>query len=665
MINTLSHLPIHRILNQPFTLRMDDAYENTQFLLKYSPKFYTRVEFDISELQNKKIMRKTKLIKIIKFLYIKNYSPKHHNLIKQTFAHHKHQIHSINLPDPSLLKCFPKITKFSLLTKDYTCWRAFLHLIDLKTLLIEFSSNMLRDQSPTEREKYALSRYLQWRLWNHLTKLKILKNIYIQIYNKFDRKLHQTLNRFNNCKPLLESLQTLSLFLHHLHLENVEEELNFLDIFQKITVMKIHEVPFATLQSFLTNIESFQSLTSLCILQTIGAPGVLIYEEKNVKFNVDFAFLQRLKSLEKLRILELAFNLSSPEAITSFLNNLTMPAQIQKIKLNFCETNWKSIIQQNDKSFEENANLLNFYAQWKNLPNLDSLSLCFAEGDNSSNPSSLFISHLLKNLTTLSTLYYADWSSMDSGKKKAIDFNYFLQNILHLKNTLKKLHLETFSLSLRKLPNITIENPLLQLQEMSLCAFILGDAQFKTLFHLFPKSSTSSSLLELERVIIDDEKSYKAFLQDIMLLPKNLQATVNIDLRKIDAETFINETSSSSLNLPKKTALQMNFYNVPILNSLQLKKLKALLVKHRKVNHYVAYHPQEDRMLVSTGEIQEIQKSTTSISPRLGIEDEANKIFGSIYSEGPDDDEDDDGDLGFEEFPFNDKFEDIDEDFEI
>jgi len=113
------------------------------------------------------------------------------------------------------------------------------------------------------------------------------------------------------------------------HLEiNVENNLNFINIYNNITSLKIHEVPFITLQKILGYVEYFERMESLSVLKTVRGR----YEEDAI---VDLGFLKDFSKLKNLKNIDFAINLSLSSAFETFLQSFSLPKKFRKSQVKF------------------------------------------------------------------------------------------------------------------------------------------------------------------------------------------------------------------------------------------------------------------------------------------------------------------------------------------
>jgi len=297
------------------------------------------------------------------------------------------------------------------------------------------------------------------------------------------------------------------------------------------------------------------------------------------------------------------------------------------------------------------------------LLGLKSLSLCFAEIDNNSIPSLYFITPFLRNLSKLTILHYANWCNLDVGKKRVMDFNYLWQSLDHLKSDLKKLFVEGFAISLRKIPN---EIPVLaNLEELGFCGFVLGDTNIKTLFKIFPRRNIQTqkkNLLEIERLVIDDNQTFTRFLENLSDIPRQLQVSLNVDVRKLEPEGFVESLCSIGPSLNKRGLNKLTFSNAPNIENESLDKLKRVLREHPIFVH-LGIMNQNERNILKNPITQEDEERRNQVeeSPRMRIEEEGN---GESRYESEEDSDffSDEESINFDEISFDDKFDDIDED---
>ena len=661
---------------------MDENSDSLKTLPKYNNCYFHKIDCQVSDLQTAKIRSIFKKIKFVRALEIKDYCRQDINLVTSIFKSQRKNITSVSMNDSSITKRFPKLKRFLLNAQAYWSWRTFITLQNLESLTMEFSNIFLFRFLGGPPKKTL--KYLNWRFWSHLNNQKNLQNFDLQLYNRLDPEIYTFLQKLNTQTTFLESLHSFTLFLNHLEI-TISDSLEFKSVYKHITSFKIHEVPFATLEKLLAYIGQFQNLQYLSLLKTVKGR-----HEENAKVNL--AFLQDFQRLHQLKTLDLALNLNLETCMITFLKHFTIPQQLTTLKLSFFETNWTVLIpnfhDENFKAFNKFETLeLNqrFYQIWDDVKHLNSLSICFAEIDNNSLPSLYFIAPILRRLTSLSMLYYANWRNIDNGKKKALDFNYLWESIKHLKPTLKKLYVETFAITLRNLPQET-QQDVLQLQELGLCGFILGDNHLWDLYRPLeerPVELARKSQLELERMVIDSDETFPIFLEDLLSAPKNIEVSINVDVRKLDAKKLVQTICSQIPRMFTKTNIQLNFSNVPELDPTSVEELKRLLKAHKMPRGLSTFvNPPEERDLPQlqgppVGQLQEeqiqeivqLQERAHDLRELVGNippqQEEEDNIGGARFSENggsSDDSSSDDDSFDFEGMSFDDRFEDIDED---
>ena len=100
---------------KPLWMEMKRGYENIEFLFKYSPKFYTKINYEIEECKNRKILKKTKSIKISKIVQLTEVSCCIDGPILDAFKNKKKYIKTIPEAHKKLVFECPRIVFFILL----------------------------------------------------------------------------------------------------------------------------------------------------------------------------------------------------------------------------------------------------------------------------------------------------------------------------------------------------------------------------------------------------------------------------------------------------------------------------------------------------------------------------------------------------------------------
>ncbi len=342
-------------------LKMNEAYDNLQFLVKYAPKYYTKVDFDMSDLSKAKVMQKTRATKIIRAAGIQSYNDKKKGVLMKALKTKGKYIKQLEGVKMDAVKKFACVNKLVLCFQDYFSWRAFFHLTQLESLTLE--SYSLSTGSPLFKNQ-KLMRYLDWRFWKHASdKFKKIKFVYCHLYNQVDGQLENFLIKLSRKQDILSSLS--SLMLHFNYIENpISNELDLSQLYKSTKSLKVHECSSKTLQYFLENLNQFENLQDLSILKAV--------EEIHRAETMDLESLSNLENLKKLDSLEISLNLNLTENMQSFLENFTLPASIANIKLNFHEVGLKQLSNEelSQGIFENNDLHAKFCKTWKNLNNL-------------------------------------------------------------------------------------------------------------------------------------------------------------------------------------------------------------------------------------------------------------------------------------------------------
>ena len=246
------------------------------------------------------------------------------------------------------------------------------------------------------------------------------------------------------------------------------------------------------------------------------------------------------------------------------------------MKIALHEVTWAEIIPdfrdvdlKTDNRFRYSNVCVRFFDQWKNLPCLHSLSLCFAEDEKDSIPSLYFTVLLLNRLHRLDMLHYSSWSSRESQKKKAFDFGYFWQEISGLRNRVKKIYIESYAITLRYLQDYLHETTCLE--ELGLGGLVLGDTSLIKLLPLLKKDGPHEprrGVLDIQSLVVDDGESFWRFLENLKIMSRRSRIHLNVDIRKLESETFVESLCRSIKDMPTNKNLYLGFTNAkPIANS--------------------------------------------------------------------------------------------------
>ena len=316
-------------------LTMQEGWENSTFLLKYHPKYYKKVQVPTTDLQDRKIYRKIKRIKVISSVDIPDFSRFHEGLIVSAFKGHNHHIKEVTPHESRVLKYFPNISNYVLCPQILSSWRTFVRLIKIKELTIEFSSIKATSRMLAFGRMQTVKDF-QWRFWSNFVKLKTLTCLSLHIYNDFDQDAVKFLSILNSHTTSLAHLHSFTLFLTHFD-TLLHSKFDLFNLFTFITNLKIHELSFSSLHQFLQYLHSFTSLQNLNILKTLKHPN-----EPEVHENL--SYLKSLSHLNRLSHIDLTLNFSSSITLQTFLDSFLLPASLTSLKLNFYETKWTSII---------------------------------------------------------------------------------------------------------------------------------------------------------------------------------------------------------------------------------------------------------------------------------------------------------------------------------
>ena len=574
-------------LSKLLWLKMDYSYENMQFLLKYFPKYYTKTEYGLHELQDPKVFHRTKCVKYIRSVNIRGYSPTHKNYILKAFKGHKSHVTSFTGADKSILARFPRVSNFYINTQELSSWRLLLRFLKINKLTLEFSGNY----------QYKTMKHFHERFWGHLKRLKDLEILSIKITNEHEQELDSFLAKLNSLEDFLRSLKRFEVELKHFVIPK-PFTFSFPNIFSNITSLKINEICSVSSKNILENIPSFNNLLDLQILNTTPT-------QQDQQNSIDYTFLKDLVSLKNLKSLEVSVTLNSFQHMKNFLENFSLPHSLISVKVSFLEISWTVLLStlKQDAIIGENAfNSIDFckkfYSQWENLPNLSSLNLCFTETDENSLTNLCFIEPIFQKLRNLHTLSYSNKPSLQKVKKKPINFHYFYHSISHLFPVLQKLKVDSYAISIRSFCiSETMTKP--NLSELNLSGFVLGDTKLTELFKLIQRDNKALSSLiidpnyqaqksvEIDKILIENEDSFLTLLENFQYIPKYANITLNVDVRKIPSEKFISSLSGLVPQMKTKQLAKITFSNLSAVNAANFDVLCKILVENPKFQNLI------------------------------------------------------------------------------
>jgi len=546
-------------------------------LLKRQPKLFHKIHFSPSDIHKHKIFSKIRALKIVKSLTISDYEPNDKPLVLSAFKSQRKCLTELNIKDPGLLKHFPRISNYVLCSKMLDSWRVFLQLNHLKTLTLDcpYIKNTMHLGM---KKKVGEIRSFYWRFWQHLARQRFLKNFHIHIFNKIEKEMLGFLRRLDNVKLALESF---TLFLSHLDLE-ADVDLGLENVYKELTCFKIHESSFITMQKFLKYLGKFERLESLDILKN------LLHAEDGRQL-ADFGYLSSFAQLNQIKNVEILINFGSGQNFLNFLEHFSLPESILSLKLSFYEADWINLFPDHKyqllnlkdlNAFEHNSLYLEqFYSKWESLKNLKSLALCFCEKTSSMTPSLYFTTPILKRLTALKSFYFGNWLSHFNNapaqpeKIKALDLHYLWEALKHMKGSLKKLTVDSSAISLRKFSGDNEER--FSLEELGLCGLVVGDIYLENLSKTLDRTA-SSSLMEVESVIVDNKGTMQRLMEILMGVSKRAQVAVTIDVRNINSEDFMLVVTESLVKIKNKSNIKIGFNKIPELSPLQVKLFQKI-----------------------------------------------------------------------------------------
>jgi len=568
-------------------LKMDEAYDHNLFLIKYAPKYYTKVDFETPDLKNYKIYSKTRSIKIARSVILKDYSKDQMGLILRTLKNQKKFIQALLGVEPSLSRVFHHLRTCLLDINRKQSWRMFVRLAKVEALELDFSNF---------EEEFDPGKYFKYRFWQHLSNLTpSLKIISLRFFHQINPIYPHFISKFVHALSQLPLLENLTVSLHNLQDSPFDSNLDLVQLSKYVTCLKAYELSFPHIQDLLAQLPHFEKLKELVILKTIPES-----EEEGENQQSSLSEIKNLAKLKNLMSLELSVCLNSRSVTLSFLENFAVSQSVESIKLSFHNLNWKSILVSQPLAFEENPSCAKFYRKWEQLKNLQSLAVSFTSQDALEESYELnFIAPVFKKLSTVSMLYYTDYCDDSASRNRALDFKILWDSVKHLKTTLKALLVETACISLRNFPEGNEEENN-ALKGLNLFGAIHGDINVLNLFKIFPKSTAYNehkSQLEIGHLYIDSQASFQRFLRGLQDVPRNLKVALNIDIRKISAKEFLETINEYA---PKIKARNFSKFNVwHLKNGIEANQITELqqIISKCKISNIMAIIDKSGKMV--------------------------------------------------------------------
>ena len=184
-----------------FFVRMNEENENTLFQRKYFPKYYSKVIYDISDLQDGRVAQKAKRAKVIQSINITDYSPEDKSKVLSIFQRQRRYVTETNMSDASIMKYFVNSSKATLSVQRVSSWRLFLHIYQFDSLRVDLTEPSHNKSSNSQRPQAGS--VSNWRFWHHIKKASHLKHLSLHFFHTISE---QKINTF------LHSLEKTSLF---------------------------------------------------------------------------------------------------------------------------------------------------------------------------------------------------------------------------------------------------------------------------------------------------------------------------------------------------------------------------------------------------------------------------------------------------------------------
>jgi len=406
--------------------------------------------------------------------------------------------------------------------------------------------------------------------------------------NKIDGLLYNFLEKLSSQDHLLSSLQDSTLFLNYIEDSDLSHSYKFSKIYQQITTLNVHELSTTMMSRLLTHLGDFEKLENLSIIKTMKGP-------EDIHKSMDFTFFSHMQKLQNLHVIELLITLDTKTDLFTFLESFALPQSARTVKLIFHEIDWNSLAFDGNNNNTSAANLLQstpqyltFCQKWKNLTQLDSLTVCFVESEaDDANFNFNFVASFLKNIPNLSKFYYANSNECSIKSKNSIDFNLITQSISHLKSSLTTLYIETPAISLSNFARIPSHETSTVLKKLGLCGTITGDTHLPEIFSLSHNELGKNGAkfnLEVESLVVENKESFGQLMKGLSHVSRGLSISMEVDMRKVIFQDFVKGLTGTIPYLNKRNFSKLSFTNLKEVKSGVLKDLVGVLKRYEVAN---------------------------------------------------------------------------------
>jgi len=473
-----------------------------------------------------------------------------------------------------------------------------LRMINFEKIVFQFDPGYYSGKYETEEQKILsfLSR-IRHRLVRHIRKLRKIKEIEMHL-NSYSFKILAALVEILRQNPLLiPSLKNLKIITQkNMYPSNLEilstESSHIQSILPYVTFLQTWNQKWVSTPVLFKNFRNIQELR------------INLSRSRDVDESTLSTQLPALKYLIKLRSFKLVLTSSRREIEKAFLESLTLSISIEIVEFILQGFEWKNgeLTKKNkelvEKSFKEHPRYINFFNQWKNLPNLKELYLTMRDYDEERDSSSVcasFAIHIFKQLKTLTKVAFLNSASRpddDPFSKtktavkpiKAIEFKNIWESLMPSRKTLE--FVKIFTPGMNFAPSLnSIDTNLPKLEFFSLLGTVYWASEifdFGRALWQHQKSNKNYFELVVNSMTIHDLKRLKLFFNSLQnTILTSLEAIIYLDTKELKGETWVDDFCEFMQKFKTGARICLTLLNVSITSYKTLQRVKSAVENNR------------------------------------------------------------------------------------
>jgi len=477
-----------------------------------------------------------------------------------------------------------------------SAFKNFFRMINFEKIVFNFQYERNNWGTQTDPKILDFIQKVKSRLIRHIRKLRKVKEIQLHV-NGWNLQTFAALLEIIQQNPtLLPSLKNLKLTT-----QKHSRPCQIVPTDHEAQIIK-KALPYLTfLQTF--RYQWFSPPFSYKYLRNIQEMNIQIDSAHLDHSNLEIQLLA-FKNLSRLRALKLNFFSFNREYEKMFLNNFTLPSSLEKFDFILRGWEWKDgeltkkVKEKIEIDFNEHPRYINFFNEWKTLPNLKELFITIWDSDEQRDSVSIcasFAAHIFKNLKSLVQVGY--WNNIsrpehDPSSKtkpkpvKPAEFKKIWQSLVPSRKTLESINFRTPGMNFVSSIN-SIETNFPKLKSLSL----YGQVHWATeAMHfaraVFDKKKEKSLDFFAYGIYVEDLKRFATLLNNINILPAGIAARFSFDMSNLKGEVWVDDFCRFFHELKTEGYVTLQLYNVSIQSYKAVQKVKSSVLKNRVLSGF-------------------------------------------------------------------------------